>query len=65
MPTQADIRRKNAAFADAVKAGKSAVKPNSRDLKKTSPLGLWALGMIVFVVCGGVVFELIRVIFLR
>ncbi|KDQ12240.1 hypothetical protein BOTBODRAFT_176490 [Botryobasidium botryosum FD-172 SS1] len=63
-PTQADIRRKNAAFANAVKAGKTAVKPNPRDAQKKSPVGLWALGAIVFVVCGSVIFELIKLIFL-
>jgi len=64
MPTQADIKRKNAAFANAVRSGKTAVKPSSRDSYKKTPIGLWALGVVVFVVCGSVLFELIRIAFL-
>jgi len=33
-------------------------------LAKQSPIGLWTLGIVLFVVVGGVFFEAIRLIFL-
>ncbi|KAG2155709.1 hypothetical protein DEU56DRAFT_724773, partial [Suillus clintonianus] len=64
-PTEFDLRRKNAQFANAVRSGKKAVKPSRQDkMAKRSPLSLWALGVVLFVVIGGVLFELARLVFL-
>lgn len=65
MPTQFDLRQKNAQFANAVRSGKRAVKPSRQEQSsKRTPVGLWALALILFVVVGGVLFELARLIFL-
>ncbi|KAN0100213.1 hypothetical protein V8E55_000197 [Tylopilus felleus] len=65
MPTQFELRHKNAQFASAVKAGKKAVKPSRQEqLSKRSPVSLWALGIVLFVVIGGVLFELVRILLL-
>ncbi|KDR85525.1 hypothetical protein GALMADRAFT_108738 [Galerina marginata CBS 339.88] len=65
MPTEFEMRQRNAKFANDVRAGKQATHPSRQDkLKQRSPVGLWALGLVVFVVIGGVVFELIKIIFL-
>lgn len=65
MPTQFELRQKNAQFADKARAGKNPVKPSRQErLAKRSPISLWALGAVLFVVLGGVFFELIRIIFL-
>ncbi|EIW87149.1 hypothetical protein CONPUDRAFT_44668, partial [Coniophora puteana RWD-64-598 SS2] len=64
-PTQFEMRQKNAQFANAARAGKKPTKPSRQEqLSKRSPVGLAALGVILFVVVGGVVFELIRLMFL-
>ncbi|KAF8131650.1 hypothetical protein EV363DRAFT_1117666, partial [Boletus edulis] len=53
-PTQFELRQKNAQFASAVKAGKKAAKPSRQEqLSKRSPVSLWALGAVLFVVVGG------------
>jgi hypothetical protein len=65
MPTEFDLRRKNAQFANAVRSGKKAVKPSRQEMMgKRSPISLWALGIVLFVVIGGVLFELARLVFL-
>ena len=53
-PTEFELRRKNAQFENKVRAGKTAVKPSRQErLAKRSPISLWALGIILFVVVGG------------
>ena len=53
-PTEFELRRKNAHFESKVRAGKTAVKPSRQErLAKRSPISLWALGIILFVVVGG------------
>jgi len=65
MPTAFEMRQKNEKFAKDVRAGKQATHPSSRDkLAKRSPLNNIALGAIIFVVVGGLFFELVRLIFL-
>ncbi|KAI0081173.1 hypothetical protein K474DRAFT_1657034 [Panus rudis PR-1116 ss-1] len=65
MPTEFELRKKNQQFANKARAGKNPVKPSRQErLAKRSPISLWALGIILFVVLGGVLFELIRIIFL-
>ncbi|KAF8203900.1 hypothetical protein BJ912DRAFT_941350 [Pholiota molesta] len=65
MPTEFELRQRNNKFANDVRSGKKAVKPSRQDkLAHRSPVGLWALGVIVFVVIGGVLFELVRIVFL-
>ncbi|KZS93319.1 hypothetical protein SISNIDRAFT_454476, partial [Sistotremastrum niveocremeum HHB9708] len=64
-PTAFEIRQKNAQFAAAAKAGKNPAKPSRQErLLKRSPVSMWALSIIGFVVFGGVIFELARLIFL-
>ncbi|EGO31147.1 hypothetical protein SERLADRAFT_432803 [Serpula lacrymans var. lacrymans S7.9] len=54
-PTEFELRRKNAQFANAVRSGKKAVKPSRQErLSKRSPVSLATLGVILFVVVGGV-----------
>ncbi|TFK70442.1 hypothetical protein BDN72DRAFT_838967 [Pluteus cervinus] len=65
MPTEFEMRQRNAKFAKDARAGKKATHLSRQDLlKKRSPLNTWALGVIVFVVIGGVVLQLGRLIFL-
>jgi len=65
MPTEFDLRRKNAQFANAVRSGKKAVRPSHQErMAKRSPISLWALGIVLFVVVGGVIFELAKLLFL-
>ncbi|KAH7915678.1 hypothetical protein BJ138DRAFT_1109389 [Hygrophoropsis aurantiaca] len=59
------MRKKNAQFANAARAGKKPTKLSRQDkLARRSPVGLWALGIVLFVVVGGVIFEIARLIFL-
>jgi len=65
MPTEFELRQRNAQFANKARSGKNPVKPSRQEkLAKRSPVSLWALGAILFVVLGGVLFELARLIFL-
>ncbi|KAH7930460.1 hypothetical protein BV22DRAFT_64806 [Leucogyrophana mollusca] len=65
MPTEFEMRKKNAQFASAARAGKKPTKPSRQEkLAKRSPISLWALGMVLFVVVGGVIFEIARILFL-
>jgi len=65
MPTEFERRQRNAKFAKEARSGKNPTHLSRKErLAKQSPIPLWALGVIVFVVCGGVVFELLRYIFL-
>ncbi|KAF8346855.1 hypothetical protein F5887DRAFT_64855 [Amanita rubescens] len=65
MPTQFEMRQRNAQFLKDTKAGKKPTHPSrSEKMAKTSPINLWALGIVAFVIVGGVLFELVRVIFL-
>ncbi|KAK7686636.1 hypothetical protein QCA50_010236 [Cerrena zonata] len=65
MPTEFELRQRNAQFANKARAGKNPVKPSRQEkLAKRSPISLWALGIVLFVVLGGVLFELLRLIFL-
>ncbi|KAF9270851.1 hypothetical protein L218DRAFT_61684 [Marasmius fiardii PR-910] len=66
MPTEFEMRQRNAKFAKDARSGKKPThQSRSEKLAKQSPIGLWALGVILFVVCGGALFELARLIFLR
>jgi len=65
MPTNFELRQKNEKFARDARAGKKPTKLSRKDrIAKQSPIPMWALGLVVFVVCGGVLFELARIIFL-
>ncbi|KAH7338583.1 hypothetical protein B0J17DRAFT_657717 [Rhizoctonia solani] len=65
MPTAHDIKAKNARYAQNARAGKTVPRASYRDrLAKKSPVGHAALTAIIFVVCGGVLFELARLFFL-
>ncbi|KAI0718925.1 hypothetical protein C8T65DRAFT_706586 [Cerioporus squamosus] len=65
MPTEFELRKRNSQFADKARAGKNPIKPSRQErLAKRSPISLWALGIIIFVVVGGVLFELLRLFFL-
>jgi len=60
-----EIRQKNEQFSTKVRAGKNPVNASRKEkLAKQSPIGLWALGVILFVVVGGVFFEAVRLLFL-
>ncbi|PFH48392.1 hypothetical protein AMATHDRAFT_149990, partial [Amanita thiersii Skay4041] len=64
-PTQFEMRQRNAKFAKDAKAGRKPTHPSRLEqLSKKSPINLWALGVVVFVIVGGVIFELLRIIML-
>ncbi|KAH6916713.1 hypothetical protein BKA70DRAFT_1250352 [Coprinopsis sp. MPI-PUGE-AT-0042] len=65
MPTQFEMRRKNEKFAKDIREGKKGTHvARAQKLAQRSPLSAVALGLVIFVVFGGVVFELVRIIFL-
>ncbi|KAI0964353.1 hypothetical protein AcW1_001192 [Taiwanofungus camphoratus] len=65
MPTEFELRHRNAQFAEKARAGKKPTKPSRQQLmSKRAPISLWALGAIIFVVVGGVILELMRLLFL-
>jgi len=65
MPTQFEMRQRNEKFAKDVREGKKPTRASRQEqLAKRSPLNLWALGIVLFVILGGVLFELVRIIFL-
>ncbi|KAI5829281.1 hypothetical protein EV122DRAFT_267279 [Schizophyllum commune] len=65
MPTEFEIRQRNAKFAAAARSGKKPTHASRQEkLAKKSPVSTWTLGIIIFVVMGGVLFELARLIFL-
>lgn len=48
------MRQRNNKFASDVRAGKRATHPSRQEkLAQRSPLNLWILGLVVFVVIGG------------
>ncbi|KAG6841559.1 hypothetical protein C0991_009594 [Blastosporella zonata] len=54
MPTEFEMRQRNAKFAKDAKAGKKPTHPSRQDqLAKRSPINIYALGVIAFVVFGG------------
>jgi len=60
-----DIRQRNEQFSSKARAGKNPVNASRKEkLAKQSPIPLWALGLVLFVVIGGVFFEAIRLFFL-
>ena len=60
-PTEFEMRRLNAQFAEKGRAGKNPTKPSRQEsLAKRSPVGMWALGIICFVVMGGGMRQLFR-----
>ncbi|KAJ7116828.1 hypothetical protein C8R43DRAFT_902351 [Mycena crocata] len=64
-PTEFEMRQRNAKFATTAKAGKKPTHPSrAEQLAKRSPINIWALGIVVFVVMGGVLFEVVRLLFL-
>jgi hypothetical protein len=48
------MRQRNAQFMKDAKAGKKPTRPSrSEQMAKRSPLNLWALGIVAFVIIGG------------
>ncbi|KAJ6523541.1 hypothetical protein B0H19DRAFT_1201265 [Mycena capillaripes] len=65
MPTEFEMRQRNAKFASTAKSGKKPTHPSrAEQLAKQSPLNIWVLGVVVFVVMGGVIFEVVKLLFL-
>ncbi|KAF8899257.1 hypothetical protein BD779DRAFT_1487781 [Infundibulicybe gibba] len=59
------MRQRNAKFAKDARDGKKPTHLSRQEkLAKRSPISIWALGAVIFVVIGGVVFELVRIMFL-
>lgn len=53
-PTEFELRQKNQQFANKARAGKNPVNQSRKDkLDNRSPISMWALGMVAFVVIGG------------
>lgn len=53
-PTEFELRQKNQLFANKARAGKNPVNQSRKDkLDKRSPISVWALVMVAFVVFGG------------
>ncbi|KAF6754239.1 hypothetical protein DFP72DRAFT_813286, partial [Ephemerocybe angulata] len=64
-PTEFEMRRRNEKFAKDVREGKKATHTSrAAKLAHRSPISAWALGIVLFVIFGGVIFELARIIFL-
>ncbi|KAF9654146.1 hypothetical protein BDM02DRAFT_3085917 [Thelephora ganbajun] len=64
-PTEFELRHKNQQFANKARAGKNPVNQSRKEkLAKRSPISVWALGVVAFIVIGGVFFELARLLFL-
>ena len=56
-PTAFEMKKKNEKFANDSRSGKKPTHLSRQErLAKRSPVGLWALGIIIFVVCGGGMF---------
>ena len=52
--TSREIRQRNEQFSSKARAGKNPINTSRKEkLAKQSPIGLWALGLILFVVVGG------------
>ncbi len=52
--TSREIRQRNEQFSTKARAGKNPINASRKEkLSKQSPLGLWALGIVLFVVVGG------------
>ncbi|KAK0246488.1 hypothetical protein EDD18DRAFT_1145602 [Armillaria luteobubalina] len=65
MPTAFEMRQRNEKFAKDARSGKKPTHLSRQEkLAKRSPVNIWILGVIVFVVVGGVLFELARLLFL-
>jgi len=65
MPTAFEMRKKNEKFAKDSRDGKNPTHLSRQEkLAKRSPVNIWALGAVCFVVIGGVLFELLRMMFL-
>jgi len=65
MPTEFELRQRNQLFANKARAGKNPVNQSRKQkLEKRSPINTWALGLVAFVVIGGVFFEIARLLFL-
>jgi hypothetical protein len=53
-PTAFEMKKKNEKFASDARAGKKPTKLSRQErLSKRSPISLWALGIVLFVVVGG------------
>jgi len=58
---QLEMRRKNNEHLQKVRAQKPTVKSTDSEAGRVQ-INRFALGALVFVVCGGIVFELLRLI---
>ncbi|WVF67141.1 hypothetical protein IAT40_001886 [Kwoniella sp. CBS 6097] len=58
MPTNADIRRKNANFAARAQAGKRTVRPPRSATKRS--VGTWVLIAMGFLLVGGTALEVVE-----
>ncbi|KAI3621912.1 hypothetical protein WG66_015962 [Moniliophthora roreri] len=55
MPTEFEMRQRNAKFAKDAKAGKKPTHLSRQEKQaKQSPIGLWALGVVLFIRTGQV-----------
>ena len=50
MPSQADIRRRNAAFVQKAQSGRNPVKPPRKDKPN---VGLWVVALLGMLLIGG------------
>ncbi|KAJ3877385.1 hypothetical protein F5051DRAFT_8286 [Lentinula edodes] len=65
MPSEYEMRKRSEKFVQDAREGKKPTHMSRQEkLAKRSPIGSWALGVVLFVVLGGVLFELARLIFL-
>lgn len=56
------MRQRNEQFGAKARAGKNPVNTSRKEkLAKQSPIGLWALGIVLFVVVGGGTHDLLSV----
>ena len=57
------MRQRNEQFGAKARAGKNPVNASRKDkLAKQSPIGLWALSIVLFVVVGGGTYDVLTVL---
>ncbi|GAA5855441.1 hypothetical protein JCM8547_007830 [Rhodosporidiobolus lusitaniae] len=58
-----DLRKRNAAFASKVGKVNKLAKDSDLASEKKAPINKWVVGGILFLVLGGVIFELLQAVY--
>jgi len=64
MPTAFEMRQRNAQFAAAAKSGRNPTNPSRKEQQaRKPPIPAWVVGLLVFALMGGALFEIARLFF--